>query len=49
MLSAKWRPFCLGLNMLTYLGQDKKATDFLTTFSNAFSLIKMYEFRLRVQ
>ena len=45
--SAKWRPSCLGLNELTDWGQDKMAPIFYTTFSNAFSWMKMYEFRLR--
>ena len=26
MASAKWRPFCLGLNLLTHWGQNKMAT-----------------------
>ena len=25
MASAKWRPFCLGLNVLTHWGRDKMA------------------------
>ena len=69
--SGKWRPFCLGLNvlmgsywlrhmindpakycmersiMLTHWGRDKMAAIFQTTFSNAFSWMKMYEFRLK--
>ena len=32
---------------LTHWGRDKMATIFQTTFSNAFSWMKMYEFRLR--
>ena len=47
MSSAKWRPFCLGLNVLTHWGRDKMAAISHTTFSNAFSWMKMYEFRLR--
>ena len=43
----KRRPFCPGLNVLTHWGRDKIAAIFQTTFSNAFSWIKMYEFRLR--
>ena len=32
---------------LTHWGRDKMAAIFQTTFSNAFSSVKMYEFRLR--
>ena len=32
---------------LTHWGRDKMAANFLTTFSNAFSWMKMYRFRLR--
>ena len=32
---------------LTHWGRDKMAANFLMTFSNAFSWIKIYEFRLR--
>ena len=32
---------------LTHWGRDKMAANFLTTFSNAFSWMKIYEFRLR--
>ena len=32
---------------LTHWGWDKMAANFLTTFSNAFSWMKMYEFQLR--
>ena len=41
--SGKWPPSCLGLNVLTH----KIAAISQTTFSNAFSWMKMYEFRLR--
>ena len=34
---------------LTHWGRDKMAAIFQTTFSNAFSRMKMYEFRLRFQ
>ena len=37
--SWKWRPF--------YLGRDKMAAIFQTTLSNAFSCMKMLEFRLK--
>ena len=47
MSSAKWRPFCLGLNVLTYWGRDKMAAISQTTLSNAFSWMKMLEFRLK--
>ena len=33
---------------LTHWGRDKMATNFLTTFSNAFSQMKIYKFWLRV-
>ena len=33
--------------LLTYWGRDKMADNFQTTFSNAFSWMKMYEFQLR--
>ena len=46
MSSGKWRPYCLGLNVLTHWGRDKMAAIFQTTFSNGFSGMKMYEFRL---
>ena len=36
-----------GTQRLTHWGRDKMAAIFLTTFSNAFSWMKMYEFRLR--
>ena len=35
------------LSPLTHWGRDKMAAVFQTTFSNAFSWMKMYEFRLR--
>ena len=35
------------LKLLTHWGRDKMATIFQTTFSNAFSWMKMYKFRLR--
>ena len=37
MSSAKWRLFCLGLNVLTRLGQDKIVAMLQTTFWNAYS------------
>ena len=45
--SAKWRPFGLGLNVLKHWGQNKMVSIWQTTFSNAFSCMKMYEFHLR--
>ena len=44
--SGKWRPFCPGLNVLTHWGRDKMAANFTTTFSNAFSRMKICIFRL---
>ena len=35
------------MKLLTHWGRDQMATIFQTTFSNAFSLMKMYKFRLR--
>ena len=34
-------------NELTHWGRDKTAANFLTTFSNAFSWMKIYKFRFR--
>ena len=34
-------------NMLTHWGQEKMAANFLTIFSNAFSRMKIYKFRLK--
>ena len=45
MSSGKWLPYCLGLNVLTHRGRDKMAAIFQTKFSNAFSGMKMYDFR----
>ena len=42
---AWWKIF--SFNLLTHWGWDKMAAIFQTTFSNAFSWMKMYEFRLR--
>ena len=62
MASAKWRPFCLGLNVLNtdrYLSRlrlkqcllhwdrDKMDAISQTTFSSAFSWMRMYVFRLK--
>ena len=44
-MSGKWRPYCLVLYVLTHWDQDKMAAIF-QTFSNGFSGMKMYEFRL---
>ena len=46
MPSAKWRLFGLGLDELTHWGRDKMDAVFQTTFSNGFSWMKIYEFRL---
>ena len=43
MSSAKCCSFRLGLNVLTHLGQERMAPTFLTTFSNAYAWIKVYE------
>ena len=43
--SAKWRPFCLGLSELTHWGWNKVTAILQMTFSNAFSCMKMYEFK----
>ena len=40
-------PSRTGSNRFTHWGRDKMATIFQTTFWNAFSRMKMYEFRLR--
>ena len=37
MSSGKWRPYCLGLNVLTHWGRDKMAAIFQMTFSNGLS------------
>ena len=39
--------FHFTINILTHWGRDKMAAIFQTTFSNAFSWMKMHEFRLR--
>ena len=36
-LSGKWRPYCLGLNVLTHWGRDKMAAIFQMIFSNGLS------------
>ena len=41
------RAHCTDLQLLTHRGRDKMAPKFLTTFSNAFSWMKIYKFRLR--
>ena len=41
MSSAKWRPFCLGLNVLTYWGQNKMANTLQIAFIDIFSWIKI--------
>ena len=47
MSSAKWRPFCLGLNVLPHWGRDGVDAITQTTFSSAFFCEKMFEFRLK--
>ena len=44
---AKFRSFSSGLAVLTHWGRDKMAAVSQTTLSNAFSWVKMLEFRLR--
>ena len=46
MSSEIWRPFCLGLNVLTHLGRDKWATFYRQYFQIIFS-IKTVVFRLK--
>ena len=41
MSSAKWRPFCLVLNVLTYWGQNKMANTLQIAFIDIFSWIKI--------
>ena len=47
----EWRKtgpwFSIKISSLTHWGRDKMAAIFQTIFSNAFSWMKMYEFRLR--
>ena len=43
---AHCRPFCLGYTV-SHWGRDKIADIFQTTFTNVFSWMKMYEFRLK--
>ena len=41
MLSAKWRPFCLGLNVLTSAGEDSEdGVDIVTTFDFQSSTVR---------
>ena len=47
MSSGKCPPFYPCHNILTHGGRDKMADIFQTTFSNAFSLMKIYEFSIR--
>ena len=44
-----WSSLFLGTQELRHWGQDKMAAIIQTTFSNAFSWMKIYEFRLRFQ
>ena len=41
MSSGKWRPLCLGLDVLTHGGRDKMAAIFQTASSNAFSCVQL--------
>ena len=43
--SAKWRPFCLGLNVLSHWGRNEIDAIFQTTVSKAFCWMKMYWFQ----
>ena len=43
----RYRLDCILVHPLTHWGRDKTAAIFQTTFSNEFSWMKMYEFRLR--
>ena len=45
--SAKWCPFCLGLNVLTHFPLDKMASILQTIFSNAFLWMKSFAFWLK--
>ena len=45
MSSAKWRPFCLGLSVLTHWGRDEMNNISQTIFSNVCSSMKIFEFR----
>ena len=47
MSSGVWRPFCLGLNVLTHWGRDKMDAILQTLFSTAFSWKKMFEFQFK--
>ena len=47
MLSAKWQPVCVGLNVLTHWGRDKMDAISQTIFSNAFSWMKMLQLLLK--
>ena len=44
MLSAKWRPCCLGLNLLTHRGWNRMVSTSQMTYSNAFSCVKIVVF-----
>ena len=47
MLSAKWRLFCIGLNVLTHLPLDKMAAISQKIFSDAFLWMKSFVFWLK--
>ena len=46
MVSAKWRPFCLGLSVLTHWDRDKMAAISQMAFLNAFSSMKNFDIRI---
>ena len=46
MSSAKWCPFCLGLNVLTHWSPDEIDAILQMPFSNEFSWMEMYWFQL---
>ena len=48
IMNGKWRPFCLGLKVLTHWGRDRTDAIFQTTFLIELSWMKMCEFRLRL-
>ena len=47
VIMIQWDPSQCTVKPLTHWGRDKMAVIFQTTFSNAFSWIKMFKFRLR--
>ena len=47
MSFGKWQPFCLGLNVLTHWGWDKRVSILHLTYSNSFSCVKIVVFWLK--